>query len=381
MSTLPSQTSPVTSRRASSTSHLECAVSFFITRKRRVSLWFSKCLVASCMSHPSSSTTYHSPSVKVSSELISGSREEGETHERIRMLDMNVDSRHSPNGLAFNTRDLSVITREGLPESFARCGKQYGLELVSLRARCTNHMIPTVFSRPTVRECAVDCRSGKESDGSPYNRPDKFGGHLLSKYDHQIDVRNNRCDSALTRIMPRTYESCNPQVSGVIITDVLTELILVNDRLLIQNSQLTRFHSRSAPNICIADYLQRLIRHAKLSPQLIHTMIFYIDHLCEVYPKLTINSLIVHRLLITAATVASKFLSDFSWTNAPHAWIAGISAMELAILELEFLQKARWKIVPKPETLVDCCNSILDFACNVGCQHVAIMPTYANVSE
>lgn len=297
------------------------------------------------------------------------------------MLDVNVDTRHSPNGVPFNTRYLSVATREELPESSARCGKQHGLESVSLHARCTDHMIPIAFLKPTVRECAVDSRARKESDGFPYDRQKKFGGHLLSKHDHQIDVRNNRCDFAITRIMQRMYETCNPQGLGVIITKVLTELILVNDRLPFQDSQLTRFHSRSAPSICIADYLQRLIRHAKLSPPLILTMVFYIDHLCCVYPKLTINSLTVHRLLITAATVASKFLSDFSWTNATYAWIGGISVMELAILELEFLQKARWEIMPKPEILVDYYNRILDWMCNVACQDVAAMPTYTQVSE
>ena len=40
--------------------------------------------------------------------------------------------------------------------------------------------------------------------------------------------------------------------------------------------------------------------------------------------------------------------------------IGGIPVSELATLELEFLQKVQWKIVPKPEALVDYYNSLVD---------------------
>lgn len=89
-------------------------------------------------------------------------------------------------------------------------------------------------------------------------------------------------------------------------------------------------------------------------------MVYYIDRLCQLYSAFTINSLTVHRFLITAATVAAKGLSDSFWTNPTYARIGGIPVSELATLELEFLQKVQWKIVPKPETLVDYYNSLVD---------------------
>lgn len=82
-------------------------------------------------------------------------------------------------------------------------------------------------------------------------------------------------------------------------------------------------------------------------------MVYYIDRLCALYPAFTISSLTVHRFLITAATVAAKGLSDSFWTNPTYARIGGISTSELATLELEFLQRVQWRIVPKPEVLVD----------------------------
>lgn len=82
-------------------------------------------------------------------------------------------------------------------------------------------------------------------------------------------------------------------------------------------------------------------------------MVFYVDKLCTMYPAFTISSLTVHRFLITAATVAAKGLSDSFWTNSLYAKVGGVSLRELALLEVEFLKRLEWRIVPKPETLVD----------------------------
>lgn len=82
-------------------------------------------------------------------------------------------------------------------------------------------------------------------------------------------------------------------------------------------------------------------------------MVYYVDKLCTLYPAFNISSLTVHRFLITAATVAAKGLSDSFWTNNTYARVGGISTRELALLELEFLEKLEWRIVPRPEVLVD----------------------------
>jgi hypothetical protein len=110
---------------------------------------------------------------------------------------------------------------------------------------------------------------------------------------------------------------------------------------------------RAPPAISVKDYLFRLIVHATLSPPIILSMVFYVDKLCAMYSAFTISSLTVHRFLITAATVAAKGLSDSFWTNSLYAKVGGVSLRELALLELEFLRQLDWRIVPKPETLVD----------------------------
>lgn len=115
----------------------------------------------------------------------------------------------------------------------------------------------------------------------------------------------------------------------------------------------TNKSTRAPPGISVHDYLSRLIQHATLSPPIMLSMVYYIDRLCALYPAFTIGSLTVHRFLITAATVASKGLSDSFWTNPTYARIGGISTSELATLELDFLQRVQFRIVPKAETLVE----------------------------
>ena len=89
-------------------------------------------------------------------------------------------------------------------------------------------------------------------------------------------------------------------------------------------------------------------------------MVYYIDRLCALYPAFNISSLTVHRFLIASATVASKGLSDSFWTNNTYARCGGVSLKELALLELEFLWRVEWRIVPKPEVLCDYYRSLVE---------------------
>ncbi|OJD20059.1 hypothetical protein AJ78_00076 [Emergomyces pasteurianus Ep9510] len=156
-----------------------------------------------------------------------------------------------------------------------------------------------------------------------------------------------------TKVLPRRYEEANPRDLVVLISSMLMELIRFNDQIPLRDGRLTRFHSRSPPRISVHDYLQRLTTHATLSPPILLSMVYYIDQLCELYPAFTVSSLTVHRFLISSATVASKGLSDSFWTNKTYARVGGISVAELALLELEFLWRVEWRIVPQPEVLVD----------------------------
>ena len=160
--------------------------------------------------------------------------------------------------------------------------------------------------------------------------------------------------------MPEQYETCDVKDLVVLISNMLMELVRFNDDIPLKDGRLTRFHSRAPPAISVKDYLQRLTTHATLSPPILLSMVYYIDRLCALYPAFTISSLTVHRFLITSATVASKGLSDSFWTNNTYARVGGVRLKELALLELEFLWRVEWRIVPKPEVLVDYYRSLVE---------------------
>ncbi|PFH61548.1 hypothetical protein XA68_17051 [Ophiocordyceps unilateralis] len=154
------------------------------------------------------------------------------------------------------------------------------------------------------------------------------------------------------KLLPRRYELCAVADVVELVAHMLAELITTNDAIRISSGGLTRFHSRTAPGISVRDYLHRLARHATLTPPLLLAMVYYIDRLCALYQDFTINTLTVHRFLITAATVAAKGLSDSFWNNTTYARVGGVRVAELKLLELEFLYRVDWKIVPDPEVLV-----------------------------
>lgn len=162
------------------------------------------------------------------------------------------------------------------------------------------------------------------------------------------------------KLLPEHYELADPRDIVILISSMLMELIRFNDKIPLHQGRLTRFHSRSPPRISVQDYLQRLTTHATLSPPILLSMVYYIDRLCALYPAFTVSSLTIHRFLIASATVASKGLSDSFWTNKTYARVGGISLTELALLELEFLFRVEWRIVPQPEVLVDYYQSLVE---------------------
>ncbi|KAI8630877.1 cyclin-domain-containing protein [Xylariaceae sp. FL1651] len=163
--------------------------------------------------------------------------------------------------------------------------------------------------------------------------------------------KRTRPNAGRPKELPFRYEFCDVEDMVTLIANMIGELIETNDSIAMKSGNLTRFHSRTAPGISVLDYLQRLAKHATLTPPLLLSMVYYIDRLCALYPDFTINTLTVHRFLITAATVAGKGLSDSFWNNSFYARVGGVKVAELKLLELEFLYRVDWRIVPVPEIL------------------------------
>lgn len=188
----------------------------------------------------------------------------------------------------------------------------------------------------------TDNISAAISPRRPPSRPSTPSSSLISK---------SSLAHPLKKVLPRNYFECEFPDLLNLISSMLSELIKLNDSLPLVQSQLTRFHSRAPPAISHRDYLHRLIRFCSLEKSTLLSMVFYIDLLCAAFSSFTISSLTVHRFLITAATVASKGLCDSFCTNTHYAKVGGVSLAELNLLEVEFLVRVGWRVVPAVKTL------------------------------
>ncbi|CDR45324.1 CYFA0S17e01596g1_1 [Cyberlindnera fabianii] len=163
------------------------------------------------------------------------------------------------------------------------------------------------------------------------------------------------------RLLPPNFVHCSRKDLIVISSRMLNSLIRINDKLngedvlsSLTASELTRFHSRTPPGISVFSYLTRLARYSSLENAVILATVYYIDLLSNVYPAFTLNSLTVHRFLLTATTVGSKGLCDSFCTNPHYAKVGGIHPTELEILEREFLTKIRYRVLPRELNVERC---------------------------
>ncbi|GKT57385.1 Nuc-1 negative regulatory protein Preg [Colletotrichum tofieldiae] len=202
---------------------------------------------------------------------------------------------------------------------------------------------PQVVVAPVIREASAPTASpGKRrnsQDPALAQAASAAAAGESSSSSSSSAAKRSKPTAGPPKILPQRYEFCGVEDVVVLISHMLSELIETNDALALRSGSLTRFHSR-------------LAKHATLTPPLLLSMVYYIDRLCALYPEFTINTLTVHRFLITAATVAAKGLSDLFWNNTTYARVGGVRVAELKLLELEFLYRVDWKIVPNPEVLV-----------------------------
>lgn len=227
---------------------------------------------------------------------------------------------------------------------------------------------PPVITKSTTSKIAGLNLGGDDKESikskielSTTNQSKRPAEPIDDKQEEQNDSpKRVRPDNPSLKLLPEKYENCDTRDLVILISSMLMELIRYNDAIPLKDGQLTRFHSRAPPGISVLDYLQRLTTHATLSPPILLSMVYYIDRLCALYPSFTISTLTVHRFLITSATVASKGLSDSFWTNKTYAKVGGVSLKELALLELEFLTRVDWRIVPRPEVLIDYYKSLIE---------------------
>lgn len=164
---------------------------------------------------------------------------------------------------------------------------------------------------------------------------------------------SNNTSNKQYKILPREYIKCEKTELITIISRMLSSIVKINDSRTsldvkyLNNKNLTRFHSRSSPQISIFNYLLRLSHYSSLENCVLIATVYYIDLLTMQYPSFALNSLTVHRFLLTATTIASKALCDSFCSNNHYAKVGGVNIIELNLLEVEFLKWVNYRVVPR----------------------------------
>lgn len=199
------------------------------------------------------------------------------------------------------------------------------------------------------------------------NKNDNINNVISTQPDSSSEIEN-----IVSVALPPTFLKCSRSDLVALIARMLTFLIEIND--LVANCKtnendspyppinrdsatvknLTRFHSRTPPNISVYNYLIRLTKYSSLEHSVLLSSLYYIDLLSSVYPEFKINSLTVHRFLLTATTIASKGLCDSFCTNSHYSKVGGVQCSELNILETEFLRRVNYRIIPRDDNIKLC---------------------------
>eukprot|EP00949_MAST-11_sp_MAST-11-sp1_P000518 g518.t1 len=148
-----------------------------------------------------------------------------------------------------------------------------------------------------------------------------------------------------------------------VLAAVLSKLVATNDERNTDSTKITKFHALRPPSISIENYLKRISKYASCSSECFVLALIYIDRVIQ-RQQFLINSLNVHRMIITSVMMAAKFFDDHYFKNAFYAKVGGVPCHEMNSLEVEFLFLINFSLHVTPEVFCKYYNEL----CNHGRQ-------------
>lgn len=129
------------------------------------------------------------------------------------------------------------------------------------------------------------------------------------------------------------------QIISPVLACVLSRLVRKNDTKVPATTSglLSKFHAVDTPSIALDAYIYRITKYAMCSAECFVIALIYIDRLNEKNPTFVVNSLTIHRLLITGVMLSAKFIDDHYFNNRYYAKVGGVPCSEINALEREFL--------------------------------------------
>ena len=106
----------------------------------------------------------------------------------------------------------------------------------------------------------------------------------------------------------------------------------------------TIFHGVSAPEICIADYIERLALYSGVGAPELVLVVLYIRRLLKLHPRFPCSDRSIHRTLLTVLLVTVKMHRDSALSNKFYSVVGGIPPPELARLERCMLRLLNYRL-------------------------------------
>lgn len=135
------------------------------------------------------------------------------------------------------------------------------------------------------------------------------------------------------------------------------------------------FHALEPPSITPIEYLRRLHRYSFCSKSVFVAAFLYLEKIASIEGKnLRVNSLSVHRLVLTAVLLATKVMDDVLYDNAHFAKVGGLDVKELNMLELDMLKTLRFGLYIEPEEFEAFQAKLVDEAMSTRDPDFAMLP-------
>lgn len=229
--------------------------------------------------------------------------------------------------------------------------------------------------------------------------------------DQSLNLTRNTGTSHFKQTLPEQLDIANFPVQDVIVmlTALLQKIIDSNDILHSPNygntqihtesfdftnnsftANVLAFHGRNIPVIGLQAYLIRILKYCPTTNEVFISLLVYFDRIAQranagdFLPTqgqtkgstvlsgdnntsskssqlFVMDSYNIHRLIITAVTVASKFFSDVFYKNSRYAKVGGLPVEELNHLELQFLLLNDFKLMIPLEELQRYADLLLGF--------------------
>jgi len=152
---------------------------------------------------------------------------------------------------------------------------------------------------------------------------------------------------------------------------VLNQLCERNNALGTNSRSVNKFYASCPPSISIREYLERIAKYSCCSGECFVLALVYIDQIIKSNPAFVVNSLNIHRLLITSVMLAAKFFDDHYYNNAYFAKVGGVPIQEINSLEVEFLFMTNFDLFVPTDTYAQYYGELVNHTLDPQCQCIA----------